>query len=333
MPMVFVLSVPSSFSVTVCGPCAIVRSIDSSVPVCLIVMAVAGAPPMRPPPRPPPPPPPPPARAGAGSLLASSKVQVPEKSVFAWARRAVGRAMETTSAAISACFIDKGVSSPHIYDTRRRRITFYFVLSTFYFLLLSDRVEVLRVVPANGNPAGTPWAMIGHRMEHVRWGIQHIPFARDEMPCFELRGDLSSQDDPPLDVVRMQVTTWNVGVDCGDRGRRCASTRASASAIRIGRIVGIGESEIGVRVHVTRPDKHATATPGGNRVVQVEVRTVRRDIRRRRSTIEPRFRDHSSWQRRGNRARCGIHRLVMGRVHLDEHCRYCADNLVREDRP
>src|SRR5918995_7486950 len=138
-------------------------------------------------------------------------------------------------------------------------LTFYFLLFTFS---LSDGVEVLRVVPANRNAARAPRAMIGHCVQHVRWGVQNVPLARDEMPDFELRGDLSGQHDPPLDVIGMQMTSWNIRVDCGDRWRRGASTCGSAPAIRIGRIVGIGESKVGIGVHMTRPDKHAASTPG-----------------------------------------------------------------------
>src|SRR5262245_32480591 len=77
-----------------------------------MVIAVAGAPPMRPPPRPPPPPPPPP-RAGAGSLFASSNVHVPEKSGLACARTSDGRARNTASVVTvsSLCIITPCLAS------------------------------------------------------------------------------------------------------------------------------------------------------------------------------------------------------------------------------
>ena len=86
-------------------------------------------------------------------------------------------------------------------------------------LLRSDGVEVLRIVPANRNPAGAPRAVVGHRVQHVGWSVQNVTLARDEVPGFELGLDLSGQDDPPLDVVGMEVTARSSGVKRVDRGR------------------------------------------------------------------------------------------------------------------
>jgi hypothetical protein len=55
-------------------------------------------------------------------------------------------------------------------------------------LLLSDGVEVLRVVPANRNPAGATRPVVRHRVQHVGWGVQNVTLARDELAHFERDG-------------------------------------------------------------------------------------------------------------------------------------------------
>src|SRR6476469_6964606 len=75
----------------------------SVVAVCLtvIVMGTPPPPPLPPPRAPPPPPAPPPPRAGAGSLLAASIVQLPEKSGLACAQPAAGSATNAARATVT----------------------------------------------------------------------------------------------------------------------------------------------------------------------------------------------------------------------------------------
>ena len=64
------------------------------------------------------------------------------------------------------------------------------------------------------------------------------------MSHLEPGGDPSGQDDPPLGVIAMEVAAWHIRVDCADFWRRCTLTSSSPAppAIRIGRIVGIGDA-------------------------------------------------------------------------------------------